>query len=380
MESPIDSHRIDSADCPLSPFFEPHSYHPSWWLPGQHAQTIGGWVLRQGFGLNYQRLRINTPDGDFLALDIAPGSWSAWVQQTFFRQSKVHNRSSELRKRRSPRSRPDGVVLLLHGLEGCARSGYIQWTSRYLLEHGLLPVAMNMRSCSGEPNRRPRYYHSGDTDDLDFVLDVLRERVPEEFLGVVGFSMGGNILLKHLGEQGPDLRKSIDAAAAVSVPFDLSGGVRQLERGFNRVYDRYFVDSLKEKLRRKEQRHGFGLDLDRLETIETLREIDDEFTAPLHGFRDAEDYYERCSSANVLDRIKLPTLILHARNDPFQPGSLVPERTLRDNRWIQLELRDRGGHVGFITGAGPLRRRFWCERQLARYFSRLREAPVPTRS
>jgi predicted alpha/beta-fold hydrolase len=294
------------------------------------------------------RERVELPDGDFLDLD--------WVERP-----ETTGAAAEA----AP------LVLVLHGLEGCAESGYALEIYRALVREGLAAVGMNFRACSGEPNRLPRMYHSGETGDLAHVLRLLRRRHPERRLGVAAFSLGGNVLLKFLGERGgsshPDGTPT--AAAAISVPFDLSAGAEWIERGFSRVYRRYLVRRLHRKVRRKLDLLRPHVDVDRVLRARTFREFDDAATAPLHGFAGAEDYYRRSSSAPFIGAIAVPTLVIHALDDPFVPPEAVPREALQRNPTIEARISERGGHVGFVTGP-PWRPRFWAEREAARFLAR----------
>lgn len=341
--SPPQPDRPDTAP-PRADRYRPDRFRPAWWLPGAHAQTLGGRILRGRGRARYHRERWGTPDGDFLDLDF-------WVPATPL-----------------PEDRPR--VLVLHGLEGCSESGYVRETCRRLAALGLRPVALNFRSRSGEPNRARRFYHSGETGDLAFVLERLRHRAGEARVGAVGYSLGGNVLLKYLGERGAAVRPEVAAAVAVSVPYRLSASARSMERGMGRVYSRYFLRSLRRSLRRKAARRGHRYDLERLEDVGTLRGFDDAFTAPVHGFRDAEDYYRRSSSARHLHGVRVPTLLLQARDDPFLPAGALPEKEMEANPWITRRITDRGGHLGFVEGPGPWDVDFWAEREAARYLSR----------
>ena len=332
---------------PTSPF------RPAWWLPGAHAQTLGARLFRSPRGVSFRRERLELPDGDFVDLD-----WVAAVG-------------------RRPAS-PDGpLAVVLHGLEGSARSKYALEAYRGLVEHGVAAVGLNFRSCSGEPNRLPRLYHSGETGDLAHVIETLRSRQPHRAVGALGFSLGGNVLLKFLGERSD--AAPLTAAAAISVPFDLSAGAAHLERGFNRVYRRYLVRKLQRKVLVKRGILRELVDVATVLTAQSFRQFDDAITAPLHGFDGAEDYYRRSSSASYLDRIRVPTRVIHSRDDPFLPAAAIPETALAANPCLEVTLTDSGGHVGFVAGTflTPV---FWAEREAAGFVARtLHGAPVGDR-
>lgn len=255
-----------------------------------------------------------------------------------------------------PRDAP--ICLVLHGLEGSSASGYAARTCRLLRREGVRPFVLNFRSCSGEPNRKLRSYHSGETGDIEFVARRLRVEYPGAALGAIGYSLGGNALLCRTAEGGR--RSEFDAAAAVSVPFDLAGGARCLERGMGRVYGRYFLGSLRAKIREKARRFPGARDRAAAALrARTMRELDEAWTAPVHGFRDADDYYERCSSLPRLARIRVPTLLLQATDDPFVPTSTVESVARVENPALQRELSHFGGHLGYVS-ADP-RSRLWAE-------------------
>lgn len=276
-------------------------------------------------------------------------------------------------------------MLVLHGLEGCAESKYALELYRQLARLRLDAVGLNFRSCSGEMNRLPRMYHSGETGDIAHVLGVLRDRFPTRPLGAVGFSLGGNVLLKYLGETGrkrrrgqpaPDARpigRSADppylsAAVAISVPFNLSAGAVELERGFSKVYREYLVRRLKNKIRAKAGILDGRVSVERLLRARTFHEFDHWGTAPLHGFADAEDYYARSSSGQFLRDIGVPTLLLHSADDPFLPAWALPHAAVRRNPALEAAFANAGGHVGFVGGP-PWRPDFWGERTAAEWLA-----------
>lgn len=316
-------------------------FHPAWWLPGAHAQTIGGRLLRRRLHVEFRRERLDTPDGDFVDLDFAlvPGV-----------------------------SDDSPLVLVLHGLEGGSRSGYVLATLAALSRAGMRGVVLNFRSCSGELNRLPRFYHAGDTGDVEWVLEHLQLRFPHTRLAAIGFSLGGNVLLKYLGERGEDARRQVTAAVAVSVPFDLTAGANKLERGLGRVYAAWFMRNLLRKSRSKAALLRDRCDTQRLAGARTLREFDDIATAPLHGFRDASHYYAESSSARYLAGIRVPTLILHSVDDPFLPAGSVPRNAMCENPYLSEGITTSGGHVGFVGGSlwAPV---FWAETEAVRFLA-----------
>jgi predicted alpha/beta-fold hydrolase len=328
------------------------SFDAPWWLRGRHAQTVAGRLLRGRTRVELTRERIDTPDGDFLDLDFT----------------------------KAPR--PDApVVLLLHGLEGSARRGYALNTYAALARLGVRGVGLNFRSCSGEANRMARMYHSGETEDLRHVLDLLRARFGDVPRGAIGFSLGGNALLKYLGEEGAAARERVSAAVAVSVPYDLGAGALALEESvMGRFYTRIFLRTLVEKAEAKADVLAERCDMDRIRRARTFREFDDAATAPIHGFAGADDYYARSSSAGFLARIRVPTLLIHAEDDPFLPADALPHGAIGENPCLTTAFTPRGGHVGFVGGT-PWSPRFWAEERGARFLAGrlVRESGVDTR-
>jgi len=323
----------------VRPVFQPDPFEPAALLANAHAQTISGRFLRRAPLPAFRRERIDTSDGDFLDLDFVTGV---------------------------PDSAP--LVVLFHGLEGSARRGYAVNTYRMLAERGIAALGVNFRSCSGEMNRTARFYHSGETGDIGFVLSLLRARFPDRRIGVIGFSLGGNALLKYLGEQGEAARRCVDAAVAVSVPYDLGAGARLLDTSaMGRFYTGIFVKSLIRKIELKAHLLPDGLDLERVRKARSFYDFDDAITAPLHGFNGADDYYARSSSYQFIGAIRIPTLLLQAEDDPFIPRDAIPRKAAADNPCITAVITERGGHVGFISGT--IRRPvFWAEHQAARFF------------
>lgn len=313
-------------------------FEPAPWAPGPHGQTLLARLLRSGAGPDMERERLETPDGDFLDVD-----WG-------------------------PDPAPDApIALILHGLEGSSRRAYVLSVARALVRAGVRPVAMNFRGCSGEPNRALRFYHSGDTADASWLLGALRRREPGRRLGAVGFSLGGNVLVKLMGERDDGGRGLLDAAVAMSVPYDLAAGCALLERSrMGRFYSGYFLRSLRRKVAMKSARLAAVVDVAGAERARTIREFDDRVTAPLHGFRDASDYYARSSSAAFLAGVRAPTLLIHAEDDPFLPRASIPVEIARANAAVTLALQRGGGHVGFLAGP-PWSPVFWGDELAARF-------------
>jgi predicted alpha/beta-fold hydrolase len=304
-----------------------HTYRPAWWVPGGHAQTLWAKFFRRRQPLHARRERWTTPDGDFI---------------------DVYRRDADSR---APR------LLLLHGLEGTVRSHYVGGFFREAARRGWGAELLIFRGCGDEPNAAPRFYHSGETTDLAFVVNRVRDEYPSAPLVLAGVSLGGNVLLKFLGEVGESAREYVAAAAAISVPFDLERGARFIGRGFSRIYDRHFLRSLRRKALDKLVEYPRLFERDALLRAENIYEFDDAVTAPVHGFADAHDYYSRSSSIRFLDRVRVPTLLLSAIDDPFLPRQVLDEvRSIAaSNSALQLEFTPRGGHVGFVDGRFPWR-------------------------
>lgn len=285
------------------------------------------------------RSRWETPDGDFIDVDVLPERAGA------------------------------PLVVLFHGLEGGARSHYARALMRTLDTRGWNGAVAHFRGCSGEPNRLPRAYHSGDWPEIDWVLRRFRSRYPGAMLFAVGVSLGGNALLKWLGKLECSATQVIDGAACVSAPVDLAAAGRALERGFNRVYTRHFLDTLKPAALAKLARFPGLFDRDRVLAARTLYDFDDVVTAPLHGFRGADDYWLRASAKPWLRRIRVPTLLLNARNDPFLPATFLPRHD-EVSRDVVCEFPAEGGHVGFVAGYFP-GHIDWLPRRLLAFFASL---------
>ena len=301
----------------MSPFQSPA------WLPGGHAQTI--WPLaRKGTLPPLRRERWDTPDGDFIDLDWLAGSTDA--------------------------ARP--LVVLFHGLEGSSRSHYARALLRALAERGWRGVVPHFRGCSGAPNRLARAYHSGDSAEIDWILRRLAPLAGSAPLFAAGVSLGGNALLKWLGEREHEAAALLAGAAAICPPLDLSISGHALGRGFNRLYSAHFLVSLRAKALAKHARDPGLFDATRVRRARSLYDFDDAYTGPVHGFAGADDYWRRASSKPWLRAIRVPTLLLNAANDPFVPPAALP-RPGELAAAVRFECPPHGGHVGFLGGAFP---------------------------
>lgn len=310
---------------------------PAWWAKGPHAQTIWGSLLRPVRPVKLQRERWETPDSDFMDLDRAPGAPGT------------------------------PILIVLHGLEGSAHSKQVLGLLAAALARGWRGVGVNFRSCSGEPNRLRRSYHGGETSDLGWIIQRVIADRPDGSILCAGLSLGGNVLLKYLGEQGKLLPPPVRAAVAISTPFDLAQSAHALERGFSRVYMARLVRSLKAKTLAKLERYPDLVDRPALAAARTLAEFDEAVTAPVHGFRSAADYWGTCSSAAFLPKIRRPTLLINAKDDPFLPESALPLAAVSANRFLTAEFPASGGHLGFLTGPWPGRFSCWAEERAIQF-------------
>lgn len=318
------------------------TFRPAWWVPGPHAQTLWGKFARRAAPLPTRVERWSTPDDDFidvLRLD-SPSTGS-------------------------PR------LFLLHGLEGTVRSHYVGGVLSVAHALGWGADMLIFRGCGDEPNHAPRFYHSGETGDLTFAVDRVLAEYPHADLVMCGVSLGGNVLLKWLGERADAIPDRVRAAAAISVPFDLERGSRYISRGFARVYERHFLRTLRRKAEAKLHRYPELFDATALSRAGTLYDFDDVVTGPVHGFRDAHDYYTRSSSLHFLAHIRRPTLLLSARDDPFLPPTVLDEVTAiaRTNSCLTVEFTEGGGHVGFVHGT-PWRPLYYAEQRVGEFLSR----------
>lgn len=274
----------------------------------------------------------------------------------------------ELTILRAERGGTGPIMLLLHGLEGGAHSHYVAGLWEAALSIGWQPTMLLFRTCDGRLNRARRTYHSGETTDLDLVVRRFASQESERPICIVGVSLGGNVLLKWLGEHGVKVPESVRGAVAISTPYDLARCSRAIGSGFSRIYQWNFLRSLKAKAHRKLSQHPDVCSADTVHGVTTMWEFDDVFTAPLHGFQSAGDYYERSSSLHYLDRIRRPALLLSAFDDPFHTHDVLRdvERVAATNPFIQVEFHRHGGHVGFVSGT-PWRPAYYLERRVASF-------------
>jgi predicted alpha/beta-fold hydrolase len=307
------------------PLIASSTYRSPWGLANGHLQTILPVLFRRVIPITRERERIATPDGDFLDLD-----WD--------------------------RDQPsESLVIITHGLEGNSANASVQGMARAFHRAGWNTLAWNLRGCSGEANRLLRTYHSGAWEDLECVIKHAAKKYQNIVL--VGFSIGGNLTLKYLGDHGSSIHPAIRGAVAFSVPCDLASSARVLESCINSIYMNHFMRDLRRKIREKAETFPEGVSTEGLHRIRTFRQFDGTYTAPLNGFLSAEDYWAKASSKPFLAGISIPTLLVSALNDPFLGPECFPREEAIANPHLHLELPQSGGHLGFIT----LGQEYWSE-------------------
>lgn len=314
-------------------------FKPIWWLKNPHLQTIWPTFFKKRPELELEKERLELTDGDFLDI------------------------SSTMDSHLKP------LVLLVHGLEGTLESHYAKPLMKLLNENDFAVSFMHFRGCSGEANRLQRSYHSGDSADLQAVTEHLQNKHQRPLFCIIGFSLGGNVLLKWLGEK--QLLAETTTAIAVSVPFRLRDAADRLEKSFSKVYQKHLITSCQIKYKTKNAKMNLNL-VDDVKKISTFHEFDDKITAPLHGFKNADDYYQKCSSRQFLKTIRKPTLIIHAKDDPFMWNDSAPQEQELSSE-VQLELTNQGGHVGFVTGKYPWKTEYWLDQRILQWLNQQRQ-------
>ncbi|HBZ55867.1 MAG TPA: alpha/beta hydrolase [Syntrophobacteraceae bacterium] len=309
-------------------------YHPPWFLRNGHVQSIVPILCRRVNGVEYKRQRLDTPDDDFLDLDFSLVG-------------------------------ADRIAVVSHGLEGSSDRPYVRGMVRALNRSGWDAVAWNFRGCSGEPNRQLRFYHSGDTEDLHTVVSHILAEGHHSLIALIGFSLGGNITLKYLGERGVTVDPRITAAVALSVPCDLTTAAVTMSSSCNTVYMKRFLRMLHLKIQWKMQQFPGAIDDRDFQGIRTFHHFDERYTAPMHGFQSAVDYYEKASSLPFLARISIPTLLVNAADDPFLSPSCYPRDVARNQANLFLEVPAFGGHVGFMNWSAD--GEYWSERRATEF-------------
>ncbi len=300
------------------PLLRGSSYSAPPFLDNGHLQSTLPTLFRRVHGIRYQRQRIATADHDFLDLD-----WS-----------RIGSKK---------------LAILSHGLEGSSQSHYVLGMVRALTRNGWDALAWNFRGCSGEPNKTTRFYHSGATEDLQTVISAVMTQTKYSEIVLVGFSLGGNLTLKYLGEQGGKVHPLIKKAVTFSVPCDLAASVDELAKPANRIYMKRFLVVLHQKIKAKMKVAPGQINDDGYEQMKDFRDFDNRYTAPLHGFKDANDYWQKCSCKSFLKSIAIPALVVNAKDDPFLSPSCYPIEEANANRNLFLEIPDSGGHMGFMS-------------------------------
>ena len=309
------------------PIIPTSTYRAPSWLPGGHAQTIHPVLFRKLKKLTYKTTRLELSDGDFLDLESSGTSRSK-------------------------------LAILCHGLEGSSKAGYMQGMATALEKSGWDVLMWSFRGCSGEPNRLAPCYHSGKTDDLERIIQHATTTHQADKIDLIGFSMGGNLMLKYLGERGSDLHPAIHRGVAFSTPCDLACCSAELAKWQNKIYMERFLKTLRSKVLVKHSKFPEHFDISGLATVSDFSTFDNRFTAPLHGFKSASDYWRRNSCKQFLEGITIPTLLVNAANDPFLGGDCYPFAQAERNPYFFLEVPVQGGHIGFGGG-----REYWSERR-----------------
>ncbi len=319
-------------------------FKPAWWLKGGNLQTCYPSMFRKKSLPQGRWKRLELSDGDFLDLFIA----------------EPEHYASGFSQQNAP------IIVLLHGLEGSIHSTYAHGLLSQFLKQGWGGVQMHFRGCSGEPNRNPRAYHSGETEDFTYVLNWLTETYPKRPLAAVGFSLGGSVLLNYLGKKQTETR--LKGGVAVSVPLQLDISSERINQGFSRAYQKYLLDSLREKISANVQLlERLNLSKQEVKEISSFYHFDNKITAPLHNFENADDYYQQSSARQYLKTIQKPTLIIHALDDPFMTPEVLPkEQELSE--YVTLEVNHSGGHVGFVSGTNPLQPEYYLEQRIPEFF------------
>ena len=318
----------------------PENFRPINWAKNPHLQTLLPRIFRRTPNIKPVWQRLELPDSDFIDL--------AWSEPPVDAINK-------------PR------LVIFHGLEGSFNSPYAHGMLETAQKHGWLGVIMHFRGCSGEPNRQQRIYHSGETSDARYFLHWLTKTFGKAPTAAVGYSLGGNMLACYLAETGN--QAELDAAVVVSAPLMLKACSLRMEKGVSRFYQRYLLNGLKRNATRKLVRYpgSLPLNLIQLKKLKKIREFDDVITAKIHGFCDADDYYRRCSALPRLPQITKPTLIIHAKDDPFMAPEVVPNLALLPDN-IEYQMTEHGGHVGFVSGTFK-RPEMWLEQRIPQWLS-----------
>lgn len=320
--------------------FQPSQFRPQWWIRNAHLQTMLPTINRRKLVIPTFGERLELADGDFLDL--------AWTEIPTTDNHKP-------------------IVIVFHGLEGSVESPYVKGIMRAVKEKGWIGVVMHFRGCSHEPNRLARAYHSGETADADYVIELVANRYPSAPLFAVGYSLGGSVLTHYLAQKGK--YSPLTATSVVSAPLLLAESAERIKKGFSKAYQRRLIKRLQRSVISKFDRLDMSildLSIAQIKKLNTFLEFDDRVTAPLHGFKDALDYYEQCSSIDHLTNIETPSLYIHAIDDPFLTKKVIPEAEKMSTK-IRFELSEFGGHVGFVYGS-LLKPKYWLEERIPNWF------------
>lgn len=315
------------------------TFKPAWWLHNPHLQTLWAPMFRRQPEITTRKEQLDLPDGDFLDLH--------WYGEG-----------------NGP------IVVLLHGLGGSLESHYAKGMLKTIAAQGWRGVFMHFRGASDRPNRLPRHHHSGDTEDVQTLVEILKQREPNTPVAAIGFSVGGNVLLKWLGETGAN--NPLVAAVAVSVPFELLKAANHINSGMTRFYQWYILRDVRDSIERKLKVMKLPIEIasEDLQTIKSFWDFDDQVTAPLHGFADVYDYYTKASSRQFLKRVEVPTLVIHSTDDPFMSKDVLVSANELSAKLI-LELSEGGGHVGFVAGSLPWKPVYWLENRIPAFFQQV---------
>jgi len=321
-------------------------FKPAFGLANKHFQTLYSSFFRKAKNLDFDIEKFTLPDGDFMEC--------YWYDKPLKGSLKP-------------------IVILFHGLAGSYKSPYIQGTMLKLADAGFSSVVMHFRGCSGVENILPRAYHSGDTGDSSLWIQEVKSRFKKSKLFAIGYSLGGNMLLKYLGEKGSN--SLLDGAISISAPMVLDICANSINKGFSKIYQKHLISNLNLPLEKKYEKHDMesiiGLKKEEVKNIKTFWEFDEIYTAKIHGFKSAKDYYQKSSARQFLKDIQTPTLVIHSLDDPFMTPEILPNSD-EISKYIKLEISPNGGHVGFIGGTiyNPT---FWLEARVVEYFKKLEE-------
>lgn len=320
-------------------------FKPAWWLKNRHLQTILPRVYPKPVDFQPLEEVFELTDGDFLEI--------------------TYTESIDANDNNKP------IVIVLHGLEGSFESFYAKGMMNEMFNQGWTGVLMHFRGCGKQTNRKAHSYHSGQTQDLTEFVKQLSEKAGSRPIYAIGFSLGGNVLTKYLGETEQSL---LTAGVVISAPLSLKVCADTMASGFSKVYQKYLVDKLKDsttkKLKHLHHQQQMNVDIPAINNIKRLQQFDELVTAPLHGFKNALDYYQKCSGKQFLKSINIPTLVIHAKDDPFMTPAVIPSAQEVSNT-VQFEVSDRGGHVGFLSGNNPFKPVFWLEQRCSEFIQHI---------